>query len=193
MMHRIESSRPELQDVLAALYQASFVSDPLAPHYRPDGTTDTWALDLRLGLSQHALLAPIASQMGQLVTAAGVNQIVGSGYGSAFLLGGILAVTPNFRGGILRDAAKPHGFRKLLEGSLTTDRPVFFVDDVLSSGRSAAESLSLLQQQGFTVAGLATVFRYGWRNSEERLKEYQIPLHSLATLYPQESRKEARK
>ena len=54
----------------------------------------------------------------------------------------------------------------------------------LFGGKSAAESLHILQQHGYTVAGLAVVFRYGWRNPEERLKPYQIPIHSLATLYP---------
>ncbi len=184
MMHRIVPSRPELQEVLTALYEASFVSDPATPHYRPDGSTDAWALDLRLGLSQHALLAPITHTLGRMITAAGATQIAGSGYGSAFLLGGILASTPGLQGGIIRDAAKPHGFRKLVEGSIAPDRPVFLVDDVLSSGRSAAESLTTLQQHGFSVTGLATVFRYGWRKSEERLKEYQVPVYSLATLYP---------
>jgi len=183
MMHRIEPSSPELKEVLTALYRTSFVPQTAMPHYRPDGTLDQWALDLRLGLSQHALLSPIAQKMGQIVTAAGVTQIAGSGYGSAFLLGGILAVTPTLRGGIIRDAAKPHGFRRQLEGSLQPDRPVFLIDDVLSSGRSAAHSLHVLQQHGFFVAGLAIVFRYGWRKSEERLEEYQVPIYSLATLF----------
>ncbi len=187
MIHRIEPNSPELQEVLTALYDASFVPGTAQPHFRPDGTTDAWALDLRRGLSQHSLLAPIAREMGQVLMAAGVGQIVGSGYGSAFLLGGLLASTPDSCGGIIRDAAKPHGFRKLLEGSLTLDRPVFLVDDVLSSGRSAAESLNILQQHGFSVAGIAVVFRYGWRNSEERLKKYQVPIHSLATLYSSSS------
>ncbi len=190
MMHKIVPSRPELEEVLTALYQASFVADAATPHYRPDGTTDAWALDLRIGLSQHSLLLPTARQIGQIMSAAGVNQIVGSGYGSAFLLGGILAAVPGSRGGIIRDTAKPHGFRKLIEGSLTNDRPVFLIDDVLSSGRSAAEALNVLQQHSFSVAGLAVVFRYGWRNSEERLKEHQIPIHSLATLYPMEQRRD---
>ena len=186
MMHRIESNSPDLQTVLAALYQASFVPQAAQPHYRPDGMADAWALDLRLGLSQHSLLMPIAYEMGRAIRAAGVSQIAGQGYGSAFLLGGILAASPDFRAGIIRDAPKPHGFRKLIEGSLTPDRPVFLVDDVLSSGKSAAESVHILQQHGFSVAGLAVVFRYGWRNSDARLKEYQIPLYSLATLYPAE-------
>jgi orotate phosphoribosyltransferase len=183
-MHRIVPSRPEFGEVLTALYDASFVPGTVQAHYRPDGKTDAWALDLRRGLSRHSLLAPVAREMGRLLTAAGVNQIVGKGYGSAFLLGGILASAPNLRAGIIRDVPKPHGFRNLLEGSVTNDRPVFLVDDVLSSGRSAAASLDILQQHGFTVAGLAVVFRYGWRKSEERLKEHQIPVHSLATLYP---------
>ncbi len=184
MMHRIEPSSPELQEVLTALYQASFVPRTARPHYRPDGTTDEWALDLRLGLSQHALLSPIAQKMGRRIHAAGVRQIAGQGYGNAFLLGGLLAAAPGFQGGIIRDAAKPHGFRKLLEGSITTDRPVFLIDDILSSGRSAAASLAVLQSHGFAVAGLAVVFRYGWRKSDEHLKEYGVPIYSLATLFP---------
>ncbi len=183
MMHRIVPSRPELHFLLTALYDASFVLGTAQPHYRPDGATDAWALDLRRGLSQYSLLTPIAREMGRIIRAAGVSQIAGSGYGSAFLLGGILASIPGFRAGIIRETPKPHGFRKLIEGSVTPDRPVFLVDDVLSSGRSAAEALTVLQQHGYTVAGLAVVFRYGWRNSEERLKPYQIPIHALATLY----------
>ncbi len=184
MMHRIVPSHPELRFLLTALYDASFVPGTAQPHYRPDGTPDAWALDLRRGLSQHSLLHPIAHKLGRVIRAAGVSQIAGSGYGSAFLLGGILAASPDFRAGILRDAHKPHGFRRLIEGSLTPDRPVFLVDDVLSSGHSAAEAITVLQQHSYTVAGIAVVFRYGWRNSEERLKEYQVLIHSLATLYP---------
>ena len=184
MMHRIVPSSPELHFLLTALYDASFIPGTAQPHYRPDGTTDAWALDLRLGLSQHSLLHPVAHKLGRIIRAAGVSQIAGKGYGSAFLLGGILAASPDFRAGIIRDAPKPHGFRRLLEGSLTPDRPVFLVDDVLSSGKSAAESLHILQQHGYTVAGIAVVFRYGWRNSDAWLQEYQVPIHSLATLYP---------
>ena len=183
MMHRIVPSSPELHFLLTALYDASFIPAATQPHYRPDGTTDAWALDLRLGLSQHSLLHPIAHKLGRIIRAAGVSQIAGRGYGSAFLLGGILATTPDFRAGIIRDTPKPHGFRRLIEGSLTPDRPVFLVDDVLSSGKSAAESVHILQQHGFSVAGIAVVFRYGWRKSEERLREYQVPVDSLATLY----------
>lgn len=184
MMHRIVPSSPELHFHLTALYDASFVPSTAQPHYRPDGTADAWALDLRRGLSQHSLLHPVAHKLGRIIRAAGVSQIAGRGCGSAFLLGGILAASPDFRAGIIRDAPKLHGFRKLIEGSLTPDRPVFLVDDVLSSGKSAAEAVRILQQHGFSVAGLAVVFRYGWRNSEARLKEYQVPIHSLATLYP---------
>ncbi len=184
MLHRIEPSRAELQEVLTALYDASFVADPATPHYRPDGTLDTWALDLRCGLSQHSLLSPIAREMGWMIGGAGVTQIAGSGYGSAFLLGGIVAANPGLCGGLIRDSAKPYGFRKLIEGSLTPDRPVFLVDDVLSSGRSAAEALTTLRDHGFHVAGLAVVFRYGWRPSDERLKEFGIPVYALATLFP---------
>ncbi len=184
MLHRIEPRRPELLDLLTALYRESFTADPATPHFRPDGTRDTWALDLRRGLSQSAFLAPVAREMGRIVQEAGAAQIVGSGYGSAFLLGGLLAAHPDFRGGILRDAAKLHGFRRRLEGSLTPDRPVFLVDDVLSSGRSAAAALSVLREHAIPVAGLAVVFRYGWRNSAERLQEFGVPIYSLATLIP---------
>ena len=184
MLHRIETSRPELREVLTALYEASFISDPARPHYRPDGTLDTWALDLRRGLSQSPLLTPIAGQMGRMIDGAGVTQVAGSGYGCAFLLGGIVAATPGFCGGIIRDTTKAHGFRNLVEGSLAPGRPVFLVDDVLSSGRSAARAIAVLQEHGFTVAGLAVVFRYGWRPSDERLRDYQVPVHSLATLFP---------
>lgn len=184
MKHSLEPSSLELQEVLTALYQASFVPETTMPHYRPDGATDQWALDLRIGLSDHSLLHPIAQHLGQLILSRGVTQIVGRGYGSAFLLGGIVATNPAFCGGIIRETAKAYGFKKLIEGSIQNNRPVFLVDDVLSSGRSAGEALAVLQTQGFPVAGLATVFRYGWRRSEERLKDYQIPIYSLATLFP---------
>ena len=82
---------------------------------------------------------------------------------------------------------KPQGFRQIIEGSLTPDRPVFLVDDVLSSGRSAAAAMTLLRQHGFPIAGLAVVFRYGWRSGRERLKDYGVSIHALAALYPNPS------
>ena len=184
MLHRIEPRRPELLGLLTALYRESFTADPATPHFRPDGNRDTWALDLRRGLSQSVFLTPVAREMGRLIQDSGVAQIAGSGYGSAFLLGGLLAVHPDFRGGIIRDAAKLHGFRRRLEGSLQPGRPVFLVDDVLSSGRSAAAALSVLREHDLPAAGLVVVFRYGWRRPEERLHEFGIPIYALATLFP---------
>lgn len=188
MKHRIIACDPGLEGSLKALYEASFVSASTMLHYRRNGDTDQWALDLRLGLSRHEVLLPIAREVGRLVSSKGASQIVGRGYGSAFLVGGVIATRPNMTGGIIREAAKPYGFRKLIEGGVTSRRPVFLVDDVLSSGRSAEEALIVLHECGFAVAGLIVIFRYGWRKSAERLAKYQLPVYPLATLFPEQAR-----
>jgi orotate phosphoribosyltransferase len=111
-----------------------------------------------------------------------VYQIAAAGFGAFFLVGGILAVSIGFKGGLIRESRKDYGFRNLVEGSLDTHRPIFIVDDILSSGKSALGVAGLLRQEGFSPTGVLTVFRYGWRQGDGRLRQAGLSTESLATL-----------
>jgi orotate phosphoribosyltransferase len=83
---------------------------------------------------------------------------------------------------LIREARKPYGFHRIVEGGLNTERPVFIVDDILSSGKSALRAAVLLREEGFRAVGVLTVFRYGWKEGLERLQDAHLVAESLATL-----------
>jgi orotate phosphoribosyltransferase len=89
---------------------------------------------------------------------------------------------PSFKGGFIREARKPHGRRRLIEGPLDPSEPIVLLDDILNSGRSAARAVSLLRGDGFTVAGLITLFNFTWSGGRTRLEAEGLWIDSLLDL-----------
>lgn len=54
----------------------------------------------------------------------------------------------------IRKAPKDHGTGRRIEGGLPADARVFVVEDTLTSGRSALEAVSVLEEFGATVLGV---------------------------------------
>jgi orotate phosphoribosyltransferase len=91
-----------------------------------------------------------------------------------------------FKGGLVREKRKEHGRRRLVEGPIDSDEPVVMVDDIINSGRSASEALTLLRGAGFTVEGLLTLFNFTWSSGQSRIEAEGLWVDSLLDLNLQE-------
>jgi orotate phosphoribosyltransferase len=116
--------------------------------------------------------------------AKGCYQVAGFGFGSYALVCSVLAAAgmPRFRAGFIREQRKPHGRRRLIEGPLDRTQPVVLLDDILNSGRSAQKAISLLQGDGFRVAGLMTLFNFTWSDGKTRLESQGLWVDALLDL-----------
>jgi orotate phosphoribosyltransferase len=187
-LHTIDIHVPGLKDVLQETYDLAFFDRNDKPYYkslRPTGLPlqpSNWALDMRVPLSSSRLLQPITAEMASYLEDAGFTQVAGYGYGSFSLVGGILARATSMNGAFVRPERKPYGFGKIVEGNLRGDLPVVIVDDLLGAGQSALRAAAALRAEGFTVTGVYTVFRFGWRQGRRNLQAQRLAHRCLATL-----------
>jgi orotate phosphoribosyltransferase len=174
------------QELLKRVYEAAFTTAVERPYLRPaDGghwRASRWALDLRIPLARSSLLMPVASEMAQVLSDLNVKQLAGRGFGGFPLVGAITALGPDFRSGMIRNSPKRFGFQTLIEGDLDPSEEVAIVDDLLSSGRSAATTVHSLRLNGFTVRTVLAVFRYGWKHPERLLQPLNVSTIALGTL-----------
>jgi len=165
------------------IYDASFFPSPeVGAGSDSADVSGRWAVDLRVPLAKGRLLRLVAKEMAAVLAHRSVDQIVGAGYGAFLLVGGILTYGADLSGGLIRESRKSYGFSRIVEGGLDAERPVFIVDDILSSGKSALRAAVLLREEGFRAVGVLTVFRYGWKEGLERLQDAHLVAESLATL-----------
>ena len=182
-IREIELHCCDWDDTLAKVYAESLILPSVRPYYREDGGKAPWGLDLRMPLSKGCYLRPVCELLSEVLIGQGSNQVVGFGYGSFILIGGVLLMNKRFRGGLLRPARKPYGFRKILEGSVTREHPVTIIDDLLGSGRTTLAARRQLERIGFKVAGVLTVFRLGWKGGKAELEGQGVRVDCLATLH----------
>jgi len=188
--HRLEVHVPRLRDVLTRTYDMaifeSFEREFRRPARGGEGQPriSPWGLDLRIPLSRAELLTPIASELADGLAAIGVTQVVGAGFGAYALVGAVLASSTTMTGALLREKTKGYGYGAVVEGALSTERPVALLDDLLSTGGTALAVRRLLHEHGFTVTEVHTVFALGFRPGVAALGAAGIGHRCLATLHP---------
>ena len=64
---------------------------------------------------------------------------------------------PSIHAFSVRKATKQHGTRRRIEGNFTAGDSVVVVEDVITSGRSAAEAIDAITAGGGTVLGVLAV------------------------------------
>lgn len=174
MMHRITPINPESKSILTRVYKESFFSSKQKKCFTGDNEVLHWALDLRYSLAKSRLLTPLTEEIVKILEKEKINQIVGRGYGSFFLIGAILAKKPNLRAGLIRYSQKPYGFKKLIEGDLRKNSRTLIVDDVMGSGESIKLARDILRLKKIPVYGGLCVFRFGWKDVTCLPKKFKI-------------------
>lgn len=83
----------------------------------------------------------------------------------------------------VRAKAKEHGTKKLIEGDLLPEKHVVLIEDLLSTGGSAAASVETLRSEGkAVVTDVVSIFSYGFPLAREKADELGVHLHPLSTI-----------
>lgn len=81
--------------------------------------------------------------------------------------------------GYVRGGAKDHGRKNQIEGRLLPGQKVVVVEDLLSTGGSVLEVVSILRGASAEVLGIASIFTYQMEKSRRRLAEAEVVNYSL--------------
>lgn len=74
--------------------------------------------------------------------------------------------------GYVRASAKDHGRNNQIEGKCEKGTKVVVIEDLISTAGSCMEVVEVLRQAGAEVLGVASIFTYGMKKAEDRLKEH---------------------
>ena len=75
----------------------------------------------------------------------------------------------------VRPKPKEHGMGNQIEGDFSGFRSVVVIEDLLSTGNSSYKVCKLLQDSGLEVAGLVSIFTYGFPQADKLFAEAGIP------------------
>ena len=92
------------------------------------------------------------------------------------------AITAHLMGlpmGYVRSGAKDHGLNNRIEGRLEPGQKVVVVEDLISTGGSAIETVEALKEAGAVVLGIVSIFTYGMQKGIDRLREAGVKNVSL--------------
>ena len=92
------------------------------------------------------------------------------------------AITAHIMGlpmGYVRSGAKDHGRQNQIEGRLDPGQKVVVVEDLISTGGSVLEVVSVLREAGADVLGIVSIFTYGMKKGLERLENANVTNISL--------------
>ena len=184
------ASYADLVDLGRRLYDRALIRREDELITDPRGQPIGWLLDTRVPMLDSDLFAEVGEVLADRLLEREVHQVVGFGFGAHPLVCSVLAAADStpFRGGLIREERKEHGRRRLVEGPVARDEPVVLLDDIINSGRSAAQALRRLRDEGFTVNGLLTLFNFTWSSGQARIEDEGLWVDSLLDLNLRESK-----
>lgn len=119
-----------------------------------------------------------------------LTQLIQEEFGSVDLIAGV--ATAGIPQGVLvaqelglpfayvRAKAKEHGTGSLIEGEIVEGQRVVVVEDLVSTGKSSLQAVNALKLAGLSVAGLVSIFTYGFDVAEENFKEAKCRFATLS-------------
>jgi len=79
----------------------------------------------------------------------------------------------------VRSAAKSHGMGNRVEGLLKQNQQVLVIEDLISTGTSAASAVTAIRQAGGVVNHCLSIFSYGFPQAKEKFKSISCEIHSI--------------
>jgi orotate phosphoribosyltransferase len=119
-----------------------------------------------------------------------LTQLIQEEFGSVDLIAGV--ATAGIPQGVLvaqelglpfayvRAKAKEHGTGSLIEGEIVEGQRVVVVEDLISTGKSSLAAVAALKEAGLSVAGLVSIFTYGFDEADENFKRAKCRYVSLS-------------
>jgi len=184
------SAYADLVDLGRRLYDRALVRREDELITDPRGQPIGWLLDTRVPMLDGDLFDEVGGVLAERLRERGVHQVVGYGFGAYPLVCSVLTAggEPAFKGGLVREEAKGHGRRRLVEGPVDGTRPIALLDDIINSGRSAAKALELVRGEGYEVVGLLTLFNFTWSSGQARIEDEGLWVDSLLDLNLRENK-----
>ncbi|MGN6210904.1 orotate phosphoribosyltransferase [Parafilimonas sp.] len=81
----------------------------------------------------------------------------------------------------VRPKPKEHGLGNQVEGFFEQGQKAVVVEDLISTGKSSLQVVDVLRNSGVEIAGMVSIFNYGFNASEEAFKKAGVMLESLTT------------
>jgi orotate phosphoribosyltransferase len=79
----------------------------------------------------------------------------------------------------VRPKPKEHGLGNQVEGYFEHGQHVVVIEDLISTGKSSLQVINLLKDSGLEVAGLVSIFNYGFHEAVEAFNNANITCNSL--------------
>ncbi len=137
--------------------------------------------DNRITLSHPAVRTYIRQKLSQLIQEEFGTVDVIAGVATAGIPQGVLVAQELGLPFIyVRSKAKEHGTGSLIEGEIIEGQRVAVVEDLISTGSSSLKAVEALRQAGLSVAGIVSIFSYGFDKAEESFAEAKCRYASLS-------------
>jgi orotate phosphoribosyltransferase len=94
--------------------------------------------------------------------------------------GALLADTLDLPFAYVRSKPKEHGLKNWVEGELEPGSQVLVVEDLVSTGGSSLDAIHGLEEAGYGISGLISIFQYGFRSATQRFEEKNLRFLSLS-------------
>lgn len=153
---------------------------PQEPFTWASGIKSPVYTDNRLTLTAPAVRTDIENGLATLIREhfPEVDVLMGTstaGIAHAAIVGHIM----NLPMGYVRSGAKDHGRQNQIEGRLEPGQKVVVVEDLISTGGSVLEVVSVLREAGAEVLGVVSIFTYGMKKGLVRLADANVTNYSL--------------
>ena len=79
----------------------------------------------------------------------------------------------------VRSAAKTHGMGNQVEGLLYKNQQVIVIEDLISTGGSAANAVTAIREAGGIVNHCFSIFSYGLSEATDKFKSISCEIHSI--------------
>jgi orotate phosphoribosyltransferase len=79
----------------------------------------------------------------------------------------------------VRPKPKEHGLGNQIEGSFEAGKSVLVIEDLISTGKSSLEVVTVLKNAGLHVVGMVSIFTYGFPVAAKAFEEAGVPYKSL--------------
>src|SRR3990170_4004486 len=79
----------------------------------------------------------------------------------------------------VRPKPKEHGLGNQIEGHYEPGQQVIVIEDLISTGKSSLQVVEVLRSAGLEVAGIVSIFTYGFDVAAEAFSRSGVPCRSL--------------
>lgn len=79
----------------------------------------------------------------------------------------------------VRPKPKEHGLGNQIEGFFTTTQKVLIIEDLISTGKSSLQVVDAVRAAGLEVAGMVSIFTYGFGHADTAFQEAGVKYSSL--------------